>query len=136
MSQNSALPDVDTAYNNLFEGVHANVFFQKCAAAGFSPSTREEAQAMLETAGKLRQISQLDTVKQAEAQDNPYLQMSRGLDSVVAQYGLTAGTPAVSDDEMFKRAADSLMDDPVMYNSVLALKANEAEQLRAYYGNN
>lgn len=135
MSQTGAtLPDVQTAYNNLFEGIHARVFFQKCAAAGFAPRTQEEAQYMLNTAGKLRQISELDQVKQAAAKDNPYFQMEAGLDRVMQQYGLNQPQqPQYGDDAMFKAAADSLMQDPTFYNSVLALKAAEAEQMKAEY---
>lgn len=134
MSQNATLPDVQTAYNTLFEGIHARVFFQKCAAAGFSPRTQEEAQHMLNTAGKLRQIGELDQVKQAAAQDNPYYQMEAGLDRLAQQYGLNQPQqPQYADDAMYKAAADSLMQDPTYYNSVLALKAAEAEQLKAEY---
>lgn len=134
MSQTGAtLPDVQTAYNTLFEGIHARVFFQKCAAAGFAPRTQEEAQYMLNTAGKLRQIGELDQVKQAAAQDNPYFQLDAGLDRVMQQYGLNQPQQQYSDDAMYKAAADSLMQDPTYYNSVLALKAAEAEQLKAEY---
>jgi hypothetical protein len=133
VSQTGTLPDVQTAYDTLFQGIHARVFFQKCAAAGFSPRTQEEAQHMLNTAGKLRQISEMDHVKQAAAQDNPYFQMEAGLDNLMNQYGLNQPQTQYASDEMYKAAADSLMQDPTFYNSVLALKAAEAEQLKAEY---
>jgi hypothetical protein len=40
----STLPDPQTAYNNLFAGIHQRVFFQKCAAAGYQPNDQRQAQ--------------------------------------------------------------------------------------------
>jgi hypothetical protein len=131
----AALPDPQAAYNHLFQAVHSQVFFQKCAAAGIHPRTADEANWMLECAGKLRQISEDATVKQAAAQDNPYYRMSAGLDAVMAQYGLAGGpTKTAADAEAgYKQAAASLMADPSIYNSVLALKAHEAAQLKTEF---
>lgn len=131
----AALPDPQTAYNNLFEGIHARVFFQKCAAAGFPARNEQEAMWMLETAGKLRAVSESQQVKEAGAQDNPYYQMNAQLDRVLDQYGL-GQTKQASYQEAeigYKQAAASLMQDPLFYNSVLSLKAAEAEQLKAEY---
>ena len=44
----NAMPDPQMAYDNLFHGVHTRVFFQKCAAAGFSPRSEQEAMWMLD----------------------------------------------------------------------------------------
>ena len=131
----AALPDPQTAYNNLFEGVHARVFFAKCAAAGYSPRSQEEAQWMLETAGKLRAVSESQQVKQAGVQDNPYFQMSSSLDKLLDQYGLGTSKQASYEEAEagYKQAAAQLMDDPTFYNSVLALKVNEAEQAKTEY---
>lgn len=136
------LPDAQTAYNNLFEGIHNEVFFRKCAAAGFPVRSAEEAQWMLETAGKLEAVSQADQVKQAAAQDNPYFQMNSRLDDVLTQYGLNGHKKAASAQEVkigYKQAAAELMQDPVLYNSVLALAAHEAAQqqqeFQAWQGN-
>ena len=64
MSDNDqALPDVGEAYNNLFEGVHANVFFGKLANHGIQPQNEKEAADLLELAGKLRGVD--DTEKEA-----------------------------------------------------------------------
>ncbi len=134
-NQNAVLPDPQTAYNNLFEGVHARIFFQKCAAAGYSPRSQEEANYMLETAGKLRVIAESEQVKQASAQNNPYYQMNAGLDRVMEQYGLGQQKQAgyVEQEVGIKNAAAHLMQDPLFYNSVLSLKAAEAEQVKAEY---
>ena len=131
----AALPDPQTAYNNLFEGVHAQVFFQKCAAAGFAPRSQQEAHWMLETAGKLRAVSESEQVKQAGAQDNPYYQMNAQLDRVLDQYGLGHSKQASYQEQEvgYKQAAAQLMQDPTFYNSVLSLKVAEAEQLKAEF---
>lgn len=138
----NALPDAQTAYNNLFEGIHNEVFFRKCAAAGFPVRSMEEAQWMLETAGKLEAVSQADQVKQAAAQDNPYFQMNSRLDAVLDQYGLNGHKKAAAAQEVeigYKQAAAELMQNPTLYNSVLALAAHEAAQqqqeFQAWQGN-
>jgi len=133
VSQNGNLPDPNTAYDILFQNVHSRVFFNKCAAAGFSPSNAQEATQMLEIAGKLRQISEHSQVKQAEAQDNPYFQMGSSLDHIMQTYGLASGPQVMDVNESYKQAADALIVDPTYYNAVLSLKAAEAEQLQAQY---
>lgn len=135
MSQQTqnALPDPATAYDTLFNGVHARVFFNKCAAAGFSPRNEDEARQMLETAGKLRQVTEHAQVKQAAAQDNPYYQMNAGLDHLMAQYGLASPAAFADAEASYKQAAAQLMEDPAFYNSALSLKAQEAETMRAEF---
>jgi hypothetical protein len=138
LSQNqqaATLPDAQTAYNNLFMGVHQNVFFRKCAAAGYYPRNQEEAQWMLDTAGKLRLVDQVEPqVKQAAAQNNPYFAANQALDQVLSQYGLDGGIQQqrANEEEMaIKQAAAELAQDPTFYNSVLALKSAEAAQVQA-----
>lgn len=128
------LPDAATAYQTLFDTVHANVFFRKCAAAGFYPRTQEEADYMLKTAGTLRELANHQQVKAAAAQDNPYYQMMTGLDAVAQLYGLAPARPAhVEIEAGYKQAADAMLDDPSIYNAVLALKADEGERLKAEF---
>ncbi len=131
----AALPDPQTAYNNLFEGVHARVFFTKLAAAGYQPRSEQEAAWMLETAGKLRAVSENEQVKQAGVQDNPYYRMNAGLDQILDQYGLGQSKQASYEEVELgiKQAAAQLAADPTFYNSVLSLKAAEAEQMKAEY---
>lgn len=130
-TQTSPLPDPQTAYNNLFGGVHERVFFTKCAAAGFAPRSPEEARWMLETTGKLRRISDAHVVKEAAAQDNPFFRMNSDLDAVMAKFGLDGPTKQAAAQEVesgYKEAAAHLMTDPTMYNSVLSLAAHEAQE--------
>ncbi len=125
------LPDPQEAYDTLFRNVHARVFFQKCAAAGFNPRSEGEMQQMLETAGKLRAVSESEQVKAAAAQDNPFFQMNSSLDAVLARHGLSA--PRAETETSYKAAADELAADPTLYNSVLSLAAAEAAQVKAEY---
>lgn len=122
---NNNLPDPQQAYDTIFQGVHAKVFFHKLAAAGFQPRSEGEAAYMLETAAKLRAIQESAQVKQAAEQENPYFQLSKSLDTVMDQYGFS-GRPRYQEAEIsYKQAADSLMRDPAIYNAVLSLKAAE-----------
>ena len=128
----STLPDVQTAYNNLFSGIHQQIFFQKCAAAGYPAHSAEEAQWMLETAGKLRAVEHAAPVKQAADQSNPYFAANQALDQVMTQYGLDDGTKQAQEETLaIKQAAYELAQDPTFYNSVLSLKAAEAAQIQA-----
>lgn len=113
----AALPDPQDAYNNLVEGVHADVFFRKCAAAGHVPESVEEARAMLEVAFRLRDVSR--PTKQAAA-GGRYQQLLQAT-------GQAPADPAYA----IKAAAQVFADDPTVYNSVLSLKAHQADQIRA-----
>lgn len=128
MSQNAAavMPDPGTAYQNLFDGVHAEVFFRKCAAAGYTPGTTDEAVAMLETAASLRNVGH--QTKQASAKDSPYLALKTAVDQVL---GGQKPSP-VEEQQTIKQAADYFANDPTFYNSVLSLKAAQAEDIRQH----
>lgn len=128
MSKNqSPLPDPQTAYNNLFQGVRARVFFQKCAAAGWEPRTMAEAETMLNTAAKLREFDLTQTQPTKAAADSPFVAMNQDLDRALQAHGFA---PAQQDvDFSYKQAADALAQDPTLYNSVLALRADEAHQI-------
>lgn len=132
MSQQNTLPDPQAAYAKLFDDVHAKVFFQKVAAAGIQPRSIDEANWMLETTAKLREVNASQQVKQAGAEDNPFYQMNAHLDRVMAQAGI--GQPTPHDQAVgFQKAAEYLMNDPEIYNSVLSLKVAEAQAIEAEY---
>lgn len=131
----SNLPDPQQAYDTIFHNVHAKVFFHKCAAAGYSPRTHAEATHMLETAGKLRAISESAQVKQASARENPYFQLNANLDAVMTQYGLAEPRQSYQEAEVgYKQAASHLMGDFEIYNAVLSLKAAEYAQEQQAFG--
>jgi hypothetical protein len=125
------LPTPQEAYDNLFQGVHSRVFFAKCASAGIRPGNADEAAWMLEMAGKLRQVSEAPAVKQAAAESSIFFQMNRDLDTVLAKQGFDVGGRRAAPAELgIKQAAQTLASDPLFYNSVLALKAEEADEVR------
>ena len=129
------LPSPEQAYNHLFTNVHARAFFGKLASLGFQPRSEKEAADMLELAGKLRMVEQ--QTKQASATANPYAQASNGLDQVLAQAGLDGGIKQASSQERdvaINQVAAQVMEDPDIYNSVLSLKAAEAEQVATQLG--
>jgi hypothetical protein len=136
MNQPNALPDTQTAYDNLFLGVRQEVFFQKCASNGYVPRTAEEAQWMMDTALQLRDAEADPQFKQASDQSSPYYQANQYLRQVLGRYGVgtkQAAAQAHAEEALFQRNAAQLAADPTFYNSVLSLKAAEAQQLKASY---
>lgn len=133
--QAPALPDAQTAYNNLFDGVRARVFFGKMASAGRQPRSEAEALSMLKLAGKLRTVKDQQH-KVAGAGDDPYGRACEALDSILAQNGLDAGVKQAAAQETQAAIADvarAFAGDVTLYNSALALKAAEAESIREQY---
>lgn len=128
MSNAATLPDPQTAYNTLFDEVHSEIFFRKCAAAGIHPESAEDAQIMLETAGRLR------AVKQAEAA--PPTSVFRQLKTAADQlFGAHAPQAARHEQEQsIKAAADAILSDPKYYNAVLSVKAADAQAIRKQLG--
>lgn len=134
-TQANALPSPDAAYQNLFDGVYARVFFNKCANAGLVPQGPEEAQCLLDMAADLRSAQVSDIGKTAEA-TNPLMAMRTELRNQLAAAGLDGNIKrAQAQEEEFyiKQAAAELRNDPLLFNSVLSLKAAEAEGLRQQY---
>jgi hypothetical protein len=131
MSGNATLPAPDAAYNTLYEGIHAEVFFQKCAAAGYVPRTADEARVMLETAGQLRLLEGQRQEKMA--QDSPYHLLNQMVGQVLDQHGISAPVKQAEAESAIQQIADVLAQDPRYYNSVLSLKCAEAEELNAQY---
>jgi len=133
-AQAPALPDPDTAYQNLFDGIHQRVFFNKMAAYGYVPQTPAQAQYMLEMAGTLRAVEQEAAVKQAADENDPYFLAKQHLNQVLGVHGLDGGikqAQAQNDAFAIKQAAYELANDPLLYNSVLSLKAAEAAAIQA-----
>lgn len=133
MSQPNLLPDPQAAYDHLFQGVHQRVFFQKLASAGYVAESADQAGYMLQLAGKLRLAHQEQQVKAASAGNDPYAAALAHLDGVLTDngYGSVKQAAAADQEWAIKSAAAELMDDPDMYNSVLALKQYQAEQAAA-----
>ena len=117
-----ALPELETAYNNLFEGVHANVFFGKLANHCIDPQNEKEAADLLELAGRLRGVYN----EEKEAGDSRFANPVGALNEVLGETPQGKQAQAQEEAQAYKQAAAALAQEPVFYNSVLALKANEA----------
>ena len=117
-----ALPELETAYNNLFEGVHANVFFGKLANHGIDPQNEKEAADLLELAGRLRDVDN----EEKEAGDSRFANPVGALSEVLGETPQGKQAQVHEEAQAYKQAAAALAQEPVFYNSVLALKANEA----------
>jgi hypothetical protein len=127
------LPDAQTAYANLFAGVRQRVVFNKLAAAGYAPRSEAQAQYMMMLTDDLAAGEAAALQKSAADGTDPYYQALSALREKMAEAGLTGGAAGhASEVEMaIKQAAHDLAQDPELYNSVLALRAQEAAQLQA-----
>ena len=133
----ASLPEPADAYNNLFEGVHANVFFGKLANQGFQPQSEKEAADLLQLAGRLRHVD--ETEKAASADQSRFEGPTQALDGILNGTGLGEVKAAQAYDEetqAIKAAAAQLAEEPLFYNSVLSLKAHEAAVLAQQNGGN
>jgi len=127
MSQNTqALPDPADAYQQLFDGVHAQVFFGKLASYGIQPTTEKEAADLFELAGQLRHVDSPE--KQASAHSRFGGAVS-ALNSVLGSTAAGQQQQARVQNQAIKQAAAELMQDSSVYNAVLSLKAHEAALL-------
>lgn len=126
----ASLPDPADAYNQLFEGVHANVFFGKLANHGFQPQSEKEAADLLQLAGRLRHVE--DNEKAASASQSRFGGAVGALDQAM---GVSAQSAELAESQAIKAAAAQLAEDPAIYNSVLSLKAAEAAVLAQQGGN-
>ena len=137
MSDQNPLPEPGVAYDHLFDNVHSKVFFGKLAEFGYAPQTEKEAQDMLGLAGKLRAAQQDPQVKQAAADSSPFAQANVALDNVLGHAGLDGHSKeaeAQREDAFLDQAAANMAQDPDIFNSVLSLKAAEAEEIGVEYG--
>lgn len=125
----AGLPDLQTAYDTLFQGVHGRVFFQSLAGRGIVPQSEKQASAMLEIAGKLRAYRESEGVKEAEQAADPFARANAALDNVLAGSGFTSRAKAAEAASARASAAAQLSADPGIYNAVLSMKAAEAEEL-------
>ena len=128
-----SLPEPQVAYQNLFDGVHARVFFQKMASYQYVPQTQQQAQYMLETAGKLRAVEQSPAIKQAAEQSDPFFLANAHLSQALGLEPQVKIAAAQEEELAIRHAARGIMSDPTFYNSVLSLKAAEAAQFQNQY---
>jgi len=122
---NYGLPSPDQAVAHLFENVYVPVFFQKMASFGIIPENEHDAQVLLETAGRLK-IMETMVPSPVQSEGSVY---KEALDA------LSAAAPpeiasAAAEASLYKVAAE-LAADPTIFNSVLSLKAAEAQRIAA-----
>jgi hypothetical protein len=138
MPTGNTLPDPQTAYSNIFGGIYQQVFFHKMASHGYAPRTTAQAQHMLDVAAKLRTVDN-SPAKAAADENDPFAIASRNLDVALGRAGLDGPIKAAEAQEAqlsIHKAAAQLAQDPTFYNSILSLKAAEAEQFMAQTGQN
>jgi len=124
MSKNTqALPNAADAYNQLFDGVHAQVFLGKLASYGIQPTTEKEAADLFALAGQLRHV---DGPEKQAASQSRFGGAVSALNSVLGQSPAGRQQQAVANGQAIKQAAAELMQDAGVYNAVLSLKAHEA----------
>jgi hypothetical protein len=120
------LPDPAVAYNQLFDGVHAQVFLGKLASYGIQPTTEKEAADLFMLAGRLRHV---DGPEKQAATQSRFGGAVSALDSVLGNTPEGRQQFAANGQRAIKQAAAELMQDPSVYNAVLSLKAYEAAVL-------
>lgn len=105
--------------------VEAEIIFRKLASAGIVPQTEKQAQHILQVADRLyaadRDGSLHKTASAVTGRADPFEKAASDLDRL-----LGANRPRVQPQQFAKAAAA----DPDLFNSVLRLKAHEAETIK------
>jgi hypothetical protein len=110
---------IETAANHMLANVYQPVFFRKMAERGHVPKTAEDARRMLNTAFKLAAAGvQPEPTKEAGL--SKYAMADEALDRL-------ASSQENLNDDMLKRAAVQLAQDPTLYQSVLLLHESEKQ---------
>ena len=126
MSNEPKLPSPEEAYKNLFDGVHTQVFFGKLASYGIQPATEKEAMDLLTLAGQLRHV---DGSEKQAAESSRFSGAVDALDSIYTETPAGQAQKSAAADLAIEKAAEELMENPEIYNSVLSLSAAEAAVL-------
>ncbi len=128
--QQGQLPHPQDAYNHLTAGVRGQVFFSKLASHGYNPRNDAEAESMMKLAVKLRAAADDPRVKAAEAEDS-FAQVNADLDQALEHNGFGHIAKAAGEngqvEDVRNNLAYSFGQNPDVYNSVLSIKAAEAQ---------
>jgi hypothetical protein len=103
------------AYNNVFENVTIPVFVDKLAQHGYQPTSQSHLSELLKLGQQLLQLEQLRATKQASAAEQFVADATAELD----QY---FGTAAPQLDDRVKLAADYVVNDPALIQSMLTVR--------------
>lgn len=127
MSKNSnVLPNPTDAYNYLFNNVHAQVFLNKLASYGITPSTEQEVSDLFALAGQLRHI---DSPEKQATDRSRFGHAVSGLNAALTATPAGQAQQAQKEDFAVKQAMYDLANDPGIYSSIISLKAHEAAVL-------
>jgi hypothetical protein len=116
MSNEITLPNVDDASSTLMNKVWSNAYFQKLSSFGIVPGNAEEAQSLIDIAGRLAVIDAQSNTKSASA--SPYAAALQDLDSLMAGQ---PGHQKQADANFASKVAEALMAESDVYLSVLSL---------------
>jgi len=124
------IPQPDAAYDTLYRQLHAPAFFQKLASYGIEPTTEKEATELLTLAGRLKLVDQSGGSQGAGG--SRFSKAASDLDTLLSQRGLDGGIKSAEAQERNasrRKTAEQIAGDADIYNSVLSLKAAQAQQL-------
>ena len=133
MSHSSALPSPEQSYDTIHRSLYANAVFSALQEVdpAFVPRTAKQAQAVLEMAQKLAAADEHVAADAGLAGDDPFVAANQALDAAMQKAGFDFGS-ADREEQLVKQAAEQCFGDPALYNSMLSLRAKEAElQLQA-----
>lgn len=120
------LPTADEAFGTLFNTIQAPVFLHKLASYGIQPVSEEETATLFELAGQLRNI---DINEKSAASRNRFATAASTLSDVINQTPVGRHKQAAAEELAIKQAAAIMMDDPEVYNAVLALQVAQSGSL-------
>lgn len=126
----TGLMNHDEAEMRLQAAIDHPVFFQKLASFGIAPQTQEEAATMIELGSGLLVAHQQQETKQASGLSSLLAKAKQNIDQTL---GVSKQASAF-DDRQVNRIADELVNNADIYNSIVSLKAAEADYVRQQYG--
>ena len=132
--QNNPLPDPQNAYGFISTEVQQKAFFNKLASFGIQPSTQKEAQDLLDMAGKLRIAQQNGELQKQAENGSRFGKALSALDNTMSRNPRVKQAAEREHDHAVRQAVAQLAGDPDIYNSVLSLKAAQADEAAAQLG--
>ena len=118
-TKQAGLPNLDAAVDTLTTNLRGQVFFGTLAQYGFVPQNEKEANDLWATAERLRPIAAAEKT----AADSRFAAPLAALDNV-QQSAPEAGLA-------IKQAAFNVIQDPAIYDAILAIKQHELETASA-----
>lgn len=136
MSQSDGIPDADTAYQNVFQGAYGRVFLDTLASRGYGAATEKDAMDLFALGNQVAAATEAAAVKKA-SDGGRFAGAVQDLGRVLGNAGLPDPVKQAAAGDMDRAALHvgaALAEDPVLYNSILALKVAEAREGAARFG--